>query len=57
MYFEYIIPDFLKEFKFLYLAVFGIYLSVCYWVLLFLRDQFFCTSGVKQVLEVILPAS
>ena len=54
MYFEYIIPEFLKEYKLLYLAVFGCYLSLAYWILLFLRDQTFLM--IRELLETIVLA-
>jgi hypothetical protein len=52
MYFEYIIPDLLKDHKFLYLIVFGLYLSTAYWVLIFLRDQAFCL--IRSLVDTII---
>lgn len=54
MYFEYVIPKFLQEYKFLYLLVFGLYLSTAYWVILFLRDQAFFL--IKSVVENVIMA-
>ncbi|MCF8060863.1 MAG: hypothetical protein K9K67_16285 [Bacteriovoracaceae bacterium] len=52
MYFEYIIPDLLREHKFLYLIVFGLYLSAASWTLIFLRDQAFCL--IRSVVDTLI---